>query len=77
MNMAATLFGLTVDECLAGVTREAARALGLLAESGTLEIGKWADFTIWNIERPAELVCRMGFNPLHSRIRLASAVGPR
>ncbi|MDF3217140.1 imidazolonepropionase [Mesorhizobium sp. M7A.F.Ca.CA.001.09.2.1] len=68
MNMAATLFGLTVDECLAGVTREAARALGLLGETGTLEAGKSADLAIWNIERPAELVYRMGFNPLHARI---------
>jgi len=64
----ATLFGLTVDECLAGVTREAARALGLLGETGTLEAGKSADLAIWNIERPAELVYRMGFNPLHARI---------
>ena len=68
MNMAATLFAMTVEECLAGVTREAARALGLLAETGTLEPGKSADLAIWNIERPAELVYRMGFNPLHQRI---------
>ncbi|MER9946501.1 imidazolonepropionase [Mesorhizobium sp. M0047] len=68
MNMAATLFGLTIDECLAGVTREAARALGRLGETGTLEAGKSADLAIWNIERPAELVYRMGFNPLHARI---------
>jgi imidazolonepropionase len=68
MNMAATLFGMTVDECIAGVTREAARALGLLGETGTLEAGKWADLAIWDIERPAELVYRMGFNPLHARI---------
>jgi imidazolonepropionase len=68
MNMAATLFGMTVDECLAGVTREAARALGLLGETGTLEPGKCADLAIWDIERPAELVYRMGFNPLHARI---------
>ncbi|MCF6116961.1 imidazolonepropionase [Mesorhizobium muleiense] len=68
MNMAATLFGLTVDECLAGVTREAARALGLLGRTGTLEAGKSADLAIWDIERPAELVYRMGFNPLHARI---------
>ena len=68
MNMAATLFGLTVDECLAGTTREAARALGLLDRTGTLEAGKSADLAIWDIERPAELVYRMGFNPLHARI---------
>jgi imidazolonepropionase len=68
MNMAATLFGMTVDECLAGVTREAARALGLIEKTGTLEAGKSADLAIWDIERPAELVYRMGFNPLHARI---------
>jgi len=68
MNMAATLFRMTVDECIAGVTREAARALGLGAEVGTLEAGKCADLAIWNIESPAELVYRLGFNPLHSRV---------
>ncbi|CAN7284994.1 imidazolonepropionase [Phenylobacterium sp. LjRoot164] len=68
MNMGATLFRLTVDECLAGVTREAARALGLLGETGTLEAGKACDLAIWDIERPAELVYRMGFNPLHARV---------
>ena len=68
MNMAATLFRLTVDECIAGVTREAARALGLAAATGTLEPGKWADLAIWDIGSPAELVYRMGFNPLHARL---------
>ena len=68
MNMAATLFRMTVEECLAGVTREAARALGLAAEVGTLEAGKRCDMAIWDIERPAELVYRMGFNPLHARV---------
>lgn len=68
MNMGATLFRLTVEECLAGVTREAARALGRLPEIGTLERGKSCDLAIWNIERPAELVYRLGFNPLHARI---------
>ena len=68
MNMAATLFGMTVDECLAGITREAARALGLLDRTGTLEAGKAADLAVWDIERPAELVYRMGFNPLHTRV---------
>jgi imidazolonepropionase len=66
MNMAATLFGLTVTECLAGTTREAARALGLLAQTGTIEPGKSADLAIWDAERPAELVGRIGFNPLHA-----------
>jgi imidazolonepropionase len=68
MNMGATLFRLTVDECIAAVTREAARALGLSAETGSLEKGKYCDLAIWEIERPADLVYRMGFNPLHSRV---------
>ena len=68
MNMAATLFRLTVDECLAGVTRNAARALGR-HDIGTLEVGRWCDLAIWDIERPAELVYRIGFNPLHARVR--------
>ncbi|MBW8299208.1 MAG: imidazolonepropionase [Hydrogenophaga sp.] len=68
MNMGATLFDLTVEECIAGVTREAARALGRLDTIGTIEGGKQADLAIWNIESPAELVYRIGFNPLHRRI---------
>ncbi|MGH6747231.1 imidazolonepropionase [Novosphingobium sp.] len=68
MNMGATLFRLTVPECLAGVTRNAAQALGLSHRLGTLEQGKACDLAIWNIERPADLVYRMGFNPLHARI---------
>ncbi|QOZ25096.1 imidazolonepropionase [Bradyrhizobium sp. CCBAU 51753] len=68
MNMGATLFRMTVAECLTGVTREGARALGMLAETGTLEAGKWSDLAIWEIERPAELVYRIGFNPLHRRV---------
>ena len=68
MNMAATLFRMTVAECLAGVTREAARALGLGAEAGVLAAGRRCDLAIWDIERPAELVYRMGANPLHARV---------
>jgi imidazolonepropionase len=68
MNMAATLFRLTVEECLAGVTVNAARALGLDHEVGSLEIGKACDLAIWDAERPADLVYRMGFNPLHARV---------
>ncbi|KQT47413.1 imidazolonepropionase [Aureimonas sp. Leaf454] len=67
MNMGATLFRMTVEECIAGVTREAARALGLLAETGTIEVGKSADLAVWDIESPAELVYRIGFNPLQAR----------
>lgn len=68
MNMGATLFGMTVEECIAGVTREAARALGRLEEIGTLEAGKSADLAIWDISELSELVYRMGFNPLYARV---------
>lgn len=68
MNMGATLFRLTPEECLAGFTREAARALGRQADVGTLETGKRCDLAIWSIEHPAELAYRMGFNPLHARV---------
>jgi len=68
MNMGATLFRLTVDECLIAVTRNAAKALGLFDRIGTLEAGKSCDLAIWSVERPAELVYRMGQNPLHTRI---------
>ena len=69
LNMAATLFGMTVEECLLGATRNAARALGLAGEIGALAPGMRADMAVWNIESPAELVYRMGFNPLHRRVR--------
>jgi imidazolonepropionase len=67
MNMAATQFRMTVEECLLGVTRHAAAALGR-SNIGTLEAGKKCHLAIWDIERPAELVYRIGFNPLHQRI---------
>lgn len=69
MNMGATLFRLTVEECLRGVTVNAARALGLQGEVGTLEVGKACDLAIWDIGSPAELVYRIGFNPLHMRVK--------
>lgn len=67
MNMAAVLFGLTVDECLKGTTANAAKALGLGTETGRIAPGLSADLAIWNAEGPAELVNPMGFNPLHAR----------
>jgi len=69
LNMACTLFRLTPAEALAGVTRHAARALGLAGELGTLEAGKWCDLCVWDVEQPAELAYRIGFNPLAQRIR--------
>jgi len=68
MNMGATLLRLTAPECLAAVTREAARALGRLTEIGTLETGKRCDLAIWNVEALEELVYRIGFNPLYGRV---------
>ncbi len=68
MNMGATLFRLTVDECIAGFTREAARALGRSERIGRLAAGMDCNLAIWDIEAPADLVYRIGFNPLHARI---------
>lgn len=73
LNMACTLFRLTPEEALLGVTRHAARALGLEAEIGSLEVGKIADFCRWNISQPAELCYRFGFNPLHTAVRNGQA----
>lgn len=67
MNMGCVLFGLTPEEALAGVTRNAARALGL-QDRGTVEVGQRADLAIWQVTRPAELAYRIGFNPLLRRI---------
>lgn len=64
LSMACTLFRLTPEEALAGVTRNAARALGLQDSRGTLEAGKLADLCVWDIEEPAELAYRIGYNPL-------------
>ena len=68
MNMGCTLFGLTPEEALAGVTRNAAAALGLSDEIGAIEAGKRAEMAVWDVEDPAELSYRIGFNPLHRRI---------
>ena len=68
MNFASVLFGLTSEEALAGVTREAARALGRGGRLGTLAVGKQADFLVWNVQHPAEIVCELGINRLQWRV---------
>ncbi|MGH8232566.1 MAG: imidazolonepropionase [Steroidobacteraceae bacterium] len=68
INLAAVQFGLSTDECLAGVTREAARALGVLADRGTLEVGKSCDLAVWDVEHPAALVHSLGARPLQLRV---------
>ena len=67
MNMACTLFRLTPEEALAGVTREAARALGI-DDAGRIAPGLRADLAVWDVTHPAELAYRIGFNPLAERI---------
>jgi imidazolonepropionase len=64
MNLARALFHITPEECLAGVTRNAAHALGLARDRGTLEAGKRADIAVWDIGHPRELSYWMGLNEL-------------
>ena len=68
MSMACTLFGLTPEEALAGMTRAGARALGLADEAGTISAGKAADLCIWRIGRPAELCYWIGMAGPERRI---------
>jgi len=63
MNMACTLFRLTPQEALTAVTLHAARALGIAHETGSLTVGKTADFALWEIERPGDLAYAIGGNP--------------
>lgn len=74
MSMATRLFGLTCEEALAGVTRHAARALGMQEERGTLVAGKAADFVVWSIGEPEELGYWSGFNPCRSVIKAGRQV---
>jgi len=69
MNLACTMFRMTPEEALAGMTRHGARALGLQASHGTLEVGRRADFALWNIASPAELAYVIGANPCVARVR--------
>jgi imidazolonepropionase len=68
MNLAAVQFGLSTAECLAGVTREAARALGVLADRGSIDVGKRCDLAIWNVDQPSSLVYSLGSRPLYRRV---------
>ena len=77
LNMACTLFKLTPEEVLAGITRNGARALGLEDRIGTLEPGKDADFVIWDIAEPAELAYRIGANPLKHVVRQGNLIRTR
>ncbi len=75
LNMACTLFGLTPEEALAGVTRNAAAALGLLHDRGTLEPGKRADLALFEIGEPAELAYWIGGRPCAGRVVAGAAHG--
>jgi imidazolonepropionase len=76
MNLACVLYGLTPEEALAGVTREAARALGRGDRLGTIEPGKQADFLVWDVTHPAEIVCQLGVNPLVERVFRGKGIKP-
>jgi imidazolonepropionase len=77
LNMACTLFRLTPEEALAGVTREAARALGLEAEYGVLAVGRRADFVVWDVGSPTELCYQFGARPVTAVVRRGVEAGLR
>ena len=68
MNMSCTLFRMTPEEALCGVTIVAAQALGIGDEVGTIEVGKKAELAVWNVDQPAEIAYRAGFNPLEEMV---------
>jgi len=74
MHLACTRFGLTVEEALAGVTVNAARALGLAGEAGTLASGARADLVVWDAERPAGIVYWLGAPPVHAVVKAGRVV---
>ena len=63
LNFGCTIFRLTPEEALAGITRNGAKALGMGATHGTIEVGKVADLVLWKVDAPAELAYAMGANP--------------
>jgi len=67
-HMACTFFGMTVPEVITGMTRHAATALGRLHEIGSLEVGKWCDLAIWDVDHLAQIVAWIGPAPLHRRV---------
>ena len=69
MNMACVLFGLTPEEALAGMTRNAAPVLGDAGDLGTLEVGSRADLAVWSVDRPAELSYWVGSNPCRAVVQ--------
>ena len=76
LNMACTLFRLTPEEALAGLTRNGALALGMQASHGTLETGKAADLALWDVQSPAELAYAVGANPCVGAVRRGKAASP-
>jgi imidazolonepropionase len=76
MNLGCTLFGLTPEEALAGMTRIAADALGAGNSHGTLEVGKCADLALWDVDHPGQLAYPLGANPHLAQIRAGKWVEP-
>jgi imidazolonepropionase len=74
MNMGCVLFGLTPAEALAGFTVNAAQALGIQAECGSLTVGRAADLAVWAIDLPAELACRLGGNPCRAVVKAGEII---
>ena len=75
-NMACTLFRLTVPEALDGITRHAARALGLQDTHGSLGVGRPANFVLWQVQGPAELAYWFGHRPARTIVRQGRVVTP-